>query len=202
VHVTLAAALYLAGSLWVLRPVLRQMPAALPYPTADATLPGGWLSMVWNDELLTASFLTHNARDMLTAPWRLSESWQCYPMTNARALGEHMLGMGLRGVLPYAVTGDPVATTNVVLIALPWMAGMAMYALVAYWTRMPAAALVAGLLFAFQPPRLTNLIHPYVEANDWTVIALLGAHLFFTRGWWRDAALLATAIVLQMLESF
>ncbi|TMA78795.1 MAG: hypothetical protein E6J72_13150, partial [Deltaproteobacteria bacterium] len=163
-YLTFAAVLYLAIALWALRPVLPQMRTALPYPTALAALPGGWLNIVLNDELLTASLLTENARRILTAPWRLAESWQCYPLANARALGEHMLGMGLRGVIPYALTRDPVATTNLVLIMLPCLAGMAMYALVAYWTRMPGAALVAGLLFAFQPTRLTNLAHPYVEA--------------------------------------
>ncbi len=202
VHVALAAVLYLVVALYALRPVLAQMHTSLPYPTSIAALRGDWLSLTWNDELLTASILTQNARRMLTAPWRIAESWQCYPLANARALGEHMLGMGLRGVVPYAVTRDPVATANVVLIALPWLAAMAMYTLVAYWTRMPAAALVAGLLFGFQPQRLTNLIHPYVEANDWTVVALLATHLTFTRGRWLDAALLATAIALQTLESF
>ncbi len=202
VHVAIAAVLYLAVALYALRPVLTQMRTSLPYPTAIAALGGNWLNLTWNDELLTASVLAHNARRIVTAPWRIAESWQCYPMENARALGEHMLGMGLRGAVPYALTRDPVATTNLVLIALPWLAAMAMYALVAYWTRMPAAALIAGLLFGFQPQRLTNLIHPYVEANDWTVVALLATHLTFTRGRWLDAALLAAAIVLQTLESF
>jgi len=203
-HVAVASVLYAALTLFALKPVLPQLYAVLPYPRSLELLPArdNWIQLSWNDELLTAAQLTRNARRMVTAPWRLWDNGQCYPMANARALGEHMLGMGLRGTVPYALTGDPVATTNVVLITLPWMAGMAMYALVAYWTGAPGAALVAGLLFAFQVPRLTNLVHPYVEANDWTVVALLAAHLLFARGTWPTAALLASAIALQTLESF
>jgi hypothetical protein len=201
-HVALASVLYLIVALWALRPVLPHPTTALPYPTMLAALKGGWLELSWNDQMLTTALTTQNARRMLTAPWRLFDNRQCYPTPRPAALGEHMFGMGLRGVIPYALTRSPVLTTNVALLSTFWLAGMAMYALVAFWTGNPWAALVAGLLFAFQPTRLTNVIHPYVEANEWTVIALLAAHLLFTRATWASAALLAGALSLQMLESF
>ncbi len=200
-HVALAAAVYLVVALWALRPVLPLASVALPYPTALVALRGSWLKLSWNDQTLTAALLTQNARRITTAPWLLFDNGQCYPTSNSTALGEHMFGVGLRGVVPYALTRDPVLTTNIVLLSMLWLAGMVMYVLVAYWTGDPGAAFVAGLLFAFQPQRLTNVIHPYVEANDWTVIALLAAHLLFTRGRWIDAAMLAGAIALQTLES-
>lgn len=200
-HVALAAAAYLVVALWALRPVLPRASTALPYPTALGALRGSWLDLSWNDQKLVAALVTQNARRMTTAPWLLFDNGQCYPTSNPTALGEHMFGMGLRAVVPYALTRDPVLTLNIVLLSTLWLAGMAMYVLVAYWTGNPGAAFVAGLLFAFQPQRLTNVIHPYVEANDWTVIALLAAHLLFTRGRWIDAAMLTGAIALQTLES-
>lgn len=200
-HVALAAVLYLVVSLWALRVVVPAPRTVLPYPTALAALGGNWLDLSWNDQKLTTSLTTANARRMTRAPWRLFDNGQCYPTPDPTALGEHMLGLGLRGIVPHAVTRDPVLTMNIVLIAMLWSAAMAMYALVAYWTGDPYAALVAGLLFGMQPSRLGNVIHPYIEANEWTAIALIAAHRLFVRGAWIDAAFLAAAIALQMLES-
>ncbi len=201
-HVALAAVLYLVVALWALRAVVPRASTALPYPTSLAALrPGNWLELSWNDQKLMTSLLTENARHMMTAPWRLFDNGQCYPTPNSTALGEHVFGMGLRAVVPYTLTRDPVLTTNIVLVWMFWVAGMAMYALVAYWTGDPFAALVAGLVFAFQPARLGNVIHPYIEANEWTVVALLAAHRLFVHGGWIDAVLLTGAIGLQMLDS-
>jgi hypothetical protein len=194
----LAAVLYLLLGLWAHRAILADPRQGLPYPVS---LQGSWLSLSLGDEQLTAALTARNAHQFLTAPWNLFDNGQCWPTADSTALGEHMFGMGLLGIVPYALTHDPVLTLNVVALEKIWLAGMAMFALVAYWTGNPAAALLAGLLFACQPPRLTNPMHAYVEANEWTPLALLAAHHLFTRGSWRAAGALAAAMILQMLES-
>jgi hypothetical protein len=190
--------LYLLLGLWAHRSILPDPRQGLPYPVS---LQGSWLTLSLGDEQLTATLTARNAHQLVTAPWNLFDNGQCWPTADSTALGEHMFGMGVLGIIPYALTHDPVLTLNVVALEKIWLAGMGMFALVAYWTRSPAAALLAGLLFACQPPRLTNPMHAYVEANEWTPIALLAAHRLFTRGSWRAAGALAAAIALQMLES-
>src|SRR5262249_13597356 len=76
------------------------------------------------------------------------------------------------------------------------------FALILYWTRSVPAALVAGLLFGFEPDRLTDVSHPYVHGNAWAPLALLATHRLFPRRRWIDAALLAVALALHVLESF
>jgi hypothetical protein len=77
-----------------------------------------------------------------------------------------------------------------------------MYLLVASWTGVPAAGVVAGLLFAFHPIRLSAIIHPSVWDASWTVFGMWFAERLFAGGRWRDAVGLAGAIALQLSASF
>lgn len=196
----LAALLYLGVALWTVRVILPAPASTFPYP---ATLKGsGWLEIALNDQELTAALTTHHARTLVTRPWRLFDNGQCYPTPNATTLGEPMFGVGVLGVVPSLVTGDPILTYNLVLVLKVWLAGLAMYALVYYWTASVPAALVAGLVFAAHPMRLGDLIHPYICGNEWTPLALLYADRLFARARWRDAAGLTTFVGLQTIESF
>jgi hypothetical protein len=159
--------------------------------------------MLWRrDQQLVASAVTGNARRLVTAPWRLFESGHCHPTPRAVTLGEHMFGAGLLATLPYLGGANPVLTLNIVVILTLWVSALAMYTLVAFWTRSAAAAFVAGLLFAFHPGRVLDPVHPFVHGNQWTPFALLFAHRLFTRRGWLDAAGLFLAITLQLLESY
>jgi len=153
------------------------------------------------DQQFVASVVAHHARTLLSAPWRLFDTGQCYPMPKAITLGEHMFGAALLAVVPYALTRDPIVTYNTVVILALWLPALAMYALVYHWTRNVGAAFVSGLLFAFHPDRVFYPAHPFIHGNQWTPLALLFAHRLFTRrGWW-DAAGLALFVGLQILES-
>lgn len=194
----LAAALYLVLALWANRAILSAPREGLPYPVS---LRGSWLTLSLSDEMLTATLTARNARQMVTAPLNLFDNGQCWPTADATALGEHMFGTGLRGVVPYALTRDPVLTFNVIAVTRLWLAGMLMFAFVAYWTGDPLAAILAGLIFAFQPQRVSNPMHGYIDANEWTLLALLAAHRLFAHGSWLAAAGLAAALARQLLES-
>jgi hypothetical protein len=194
----LAALLYLAVALWANRVILGAPSQGLPYPVA---LRGSWLTLSLGDELLTATLTARNAHQIVAAPWNLFDNGQCWPTADSAALGEHMFGMGVRGIVPWWLTHDPVLTFNAVAVTQLWLAGMAMFAFVAYWTGDAVAALVAGLIFACQPWRVSNPMHAYIDANAWTLLALLAAHRLFAYGSWAAAAGLAGALALQLLES-
>ena len=49
------------------------------------------------------------------------------------------------------ITGNPIAAKNFLTITAPIIAGLCMFALILYWTHSVPAALVAGLLFGFDP---------------------------------------------------
>ena len=153
-----------------------------------------------NDQLLTIWGVTANARSILHLDVRkLIDHGLCYPTKDASFLGEHMIEAGLLGVPAYALTGNPLASYDFACLASVVIAGTAMFALLLYWTGSASAALMAGLLFAFHPSRIDNLIHLAVVGNHWTPLILLSFERLLDRGRARDAALLATFATFQSL---
>ncbi len=194
----LAAVLFLVGALWSVRVVLPAPASTFPSPRNP---PRGWQPIIQSDQKLSAANITWNAHRFLTGPWKLYDSGQCYPAADAATLGPHQLGEGLLGTLPYALTGDPVLTYNTVVVLTLWLPALAMYALVFSFTQSASAAFVAGLVFAFHPQRINDLMHPDVHGNQWTPLALLFAHRTLAGGRWRDAAGLTLFLTLQLLGS-
>lgn len=193
------AAFYLALALFALRVVV---PAPASTMALPVDLPPAWLKLSANDQNLTFALIASNARAFLRAPWTLLDGPQCFPLRHAKSLGEHALGAGLLGVVPYVLSGgDPLLTYNGVLVMTTMLAGVLMYVVVRAWTGSTAAALVAGTLFAMHPARLTDVAHVYVVDNYWTALALLAAARLFARRTWPAAVALAACIVLQTLES-
>ncbi len=195
-----AALLYLAAIMWAFRAIIPVATTAFPYATFVDDVTPRWRETLHNDQKFVAMLTAHNARALVTQPLQIMEGPQCFPIANATTLGEHMIGPGIRAVVPYAFTRDPILTYNVVLLATHWIAAMAMYALVLYWTRSVPAAVIAGLLFGLQPIRLTDTGHPFVYGIVWAPLVLLFAHRVCARCRWRDAFGLTVFLGLQFVE--
>jgi hypothetical protein len=192
-----AAGLYLVAALWVMHPVLRNPADAYPCwsEMAQSAVGDG-------DQSYMAWAATRNARTFVTAPARLWDFEVCHPFPRAVALNHHQYANGLESLVPYALTGEPILALNAVTLFMFLASGAAMYALAYHWTGSAPAALLAGLLFAFTPQRLITAHWPGIVGNQWTPLALLFAHRLFERARWRDAAVLAFALAMQILESF
>jgi hypothetical protein len=195
----LAIACYTAISAWFYWDVLRAPATVLPQLVG---IPEKQEALGWADQQMVAATIASVARRLFTAPTHIHDLGQCYPFPDSLVLGEPMFVNALVAAVPYALTGSPIFAKNFVTVTAPILAGLAMFALILYWTNSVPAALVAGLLFGFEPGRLVDPGHPYIHGNAWTPLALLAAHRLFARQRWRDAALLATTLTLQMLESF
>jgi len=194
-----AGALYLALALWAMRVVLPAPGSLLSYPVH---LEGNAFLRIYQlDQRLVVWTIARNARALLASPTHIFNSEQCHPIRNALAFGEHMLGDGLLGLVPYWLTGEPILTCNVVLLFTQWLPAIAMYALIRQWTGSGEAALVAGFLFAFHPLRIGDPAHPFVHGNHWIPLALLFAQRLFVRGRWLDALGLTAFVALSLLES-
>ncbi len=191
---------FVAVALWALRVVLPAPASTLPYPLEAGT--ARWKLLNIGDQSLTAWGVSRNARTILTAPGALFQAEQCYPLQNSLTLGEHMLGDGLLGALPYLFTRNPILTYNVAALTSLWLAAMAMYWLTYYWTGSAAASFVAGLLFGFHPIRTGDLIHLHVIHNQWIPLSILFADRLFARRRWRDALGLTLFACLGLLGSF
>ncbi len=194
----LAAVAYVAVALWGLRAVLPAPSVVLPYP-ADHDVVGNFKLVSQADQIKEATGMIR-ALSLLLDPGRLLDA-DCHPLPRAIAFGEHMYGEALLAAVPYALTGDPILTFNVVLLLGLVLSGLSMYALAFYWTRDAGAAFVAGLLFMILPARLGDPQHPFCHADYWIPLFLLFLHRVVVHGRWRDTAALAIVGSLQCLES-
>jgi hypothetical protein len=192
-----AGACYVALALWHVRVVLPAPASILPInPEMASAIPIG-------DQEIVVATIARGARLLPTAPWDLYAGGQCFPMPNALTLGEHIMGNGLVGIVPYWLSGgEPIFTANVVYVLELVIAGLGMFALVVHFTGAFGPALVAGFVFGFLPTRLQDPGHPFLHGNQWTPFVLLFVHRVFTTRRWRDAAWLTLFVCLQTLESF
>ena len=167
----------------------RDMPQVGDYP-------GGPLGAA--DHRFTIALIARNAYALVTHPTRLFQAEQCFPAANALALGESGITLGLIGAPAYLWNHDPVATYNFVILVLPLIAAFSMYLLVWEWTGVPAAGIVAALLYAFHTLKVGDVYHPYGYDTAWTVLAFLFARRVFAHHRWRDTVGLALACSLQI----
>jgi len=169
-------------------PSLERSGRAEPWLDTDQTF------IVWQ--------VSRNARSLLSRPHAFFDSGHCHPIENALAHTGPMLTMGILAIPATLLGANPVLTYNIVLVSMLLLAGLAMYWLVTDWTGVPAAGIVAGLLYGFHRVELANVVHPHIYDTTWTVFALVFGRRLFAHGRWRDAAGLAVSSALQLGTSF
>lgn len=160
----------------------------------------GYLSQ--SDQIYVAWQVSRNAQTLVEAPLALFDSRMCHPGESVLALGEPMIAMGVLGVPGWLASGDPLVTYNVSLLLLTLLSAFGMYWLVRDWSGVPAAGIVAGLLYAFHPGKFAEVIHPYADDTVWVVFALGFARRWFEGGRARDAIAAAACAVMQAATSF
>jgi hypothetical protein len=200
----IAAGTYLTIVLFVLRAVLPDPSALLPFPAmlrATQWFRSNVLQLDRQDQAMVVATVARNAHLLTTAPTELLGPGQCHPMPRSHTLGEHMFGVGLLAALPFAATQDPIASFNAALLLGLWIASLSMYAFAFRFLRHPGAAFVAGLAFLLVPARIANPAHPYVPADLWTPLVLLFLDRVFAHGRLRDGLLLGLFASLQVAES-
>jgi hypothetical protein len=155
----------------------------------------------FGDPLFSMWRLSWIAHQLPRAPARLFDANIYYPAAGTLAYSDAML---LPGVLaaPALWLGAPVLIVYTVLLLATFVAaGLAMFALARAVTRQTAAAVVAALVFAFDPFRISHYSHLELQFTCWMPLALLG--LFRTLAWGRPSDGVATGVLvsLQALSS-
>lgn len=152
----------------------------------------------FTDHRFVVWLVARNARTLSHHPWRLFDAEPCHPAPNALLAGEPGVTLGALGI-PAALAGaSPVAVFNASFVLATALAYLAMVLLVRDWTGSVPAAVAAGLLYAFHPIRLSDIIHLYVWDMAWTAFALWLAPRFFAEGRLRQALALSAVIAAQV----
>lgn len=171
----------------VLLPAVVTDPAALQATRADA--------------LFAAWLVGRHARTLASRPQHLLQTEHCAPVRHSIALGPPMLTLGVLALPAWLLSRDPIASFNAAVFLMPWLGALAVFLLVLDWTRLPAAAAVAGILYGTSPLVLADVAHPFIRDMAWSALGLLFARRLFASGRWRYAFGLAACLVAQLGSS-
>jgi hypothetical protein len=95
----------------------------------------------------------------------------------------------------------PVLVHNLLLFAAIVASAVGMFALVERLTHNRAAALIAGIIFAFAPYRFEHYMHMELQWTVWMPWALWAAHRTIESGRWQHGLQTGLFVALQMLSS-
>jgi hypothetical protein len=159
------ALLFVAITTAMTYPLIRVAGGAFPQDAGDPSL-NTWL-LWWSSRAVP-----------LTDRWWNAPMF--YPMSDAMALSELLIGLLPITVPVQSLTGNPLLAYNVAFLSSFVLCGLAAYALARNLTGRRDAALAAGLVFAFGPYRMGQLSHIQMLAYYWAPVALLGLHRYLT----------------------
>jgi hypothetical protein len=141
------------------------------------------------------------AHAIATQPSHLFDAGIFHPEPDTLALSDAMI-VESAAAAPLAWIGlPPVLVHNVLLLAAIALSGAAMFALARYLTGSRAAAIVAGIIFAFAPYRFEHIMHMELEWTMWMPLAFLALHRLYDTGRLAAGVALGGCLALQMLSS-
>lgn len=139
--------------------------------------------------------LTHN-------PFNLFNANIFFPNRYTLAYSDHQLVTAVMAIPLMAVTQNPIQTANYMLIFNLFLCEVGAYLLVMHLTQSRLAGVVAGIAFAFAPPRLAHMGHLQLSAAAFIPLCLLFLHRYSEEGRPRDAALSGLFLVLETLSTW
>ncbi len=135
-----------------------------------------------------------------TQPARLFDTNIFYPEPDTLALSDAMIVEGAVAA-PLLRSGmRPVLVHNLLLLSAIALSGAAMFALARYLTGSRAAAIVAGIVFAFAPYRAEHIMHMELQWTMWMPLAFLAMHRLYDTGRMRYGLAMGSALGLQVLS--
>jgi hypothetical protein len=134
-------------------------------------------------------------------PLSLFEAPILYPEKHSLAFSEHMFVPSLMGAPMLWAGASPVLVYNLLIIAGLALSGWSMYLLMRRWTGSESAAIVAGLIYAFNAHVLTRFVHLQAHHVEFFPLVLYAFDRVLTERRLRDVVLLSYAFALQALCS-
>lgn len=147
---------------------------------------GSGLPDLW-DAKLNSWILNWDYHQTFHDPLHLFDANTFYPATYTLAFSENLYGASLFGFPFYAAGASAVLVYNVLFLLGMWLSAMAAWALAREITGDAAAALVAGVVYAFVPWRLAQLPHIQFQWGAFLALALLFLLRYLASGRRRDA---------------
>ena len=163
--------------------------------------PAGRVMAVAADTDLFIWTLAWDAHALVTQPLALFDANIYYPQARTLAYSENLIGGALFSAPVWWLTGNPVLAMNVAAVASCVLCGVGAWLLARRIGLSVEAAFVAGVVFAFAPPRFLRLPQLHLTLIQWLPFTLAFLHSYLDTGRRRDLRLAALFFSLQALSS-
>jgi len=185
--IRLAAVFFLALTLLLTWP-LALRPASTTLPMG----PDGDL-FIWT--------LAWDAHAFIHQPLSIFDANIYHPLRHTLAFSENLIGSALIAAPIQWTTGNTVLALNVVALLSVMLCGLGAFVLARRLGLSAAGAMVAGVIFAFSPPRFFRTGQLHLGVVQWVPFALASLHAYLDTGRKRDLRLAAAFFTLQALSS-
>lgn len=188
-----AAAIYTIAAVLLTWPLATALTTSLPWDTGDPVL-NTWI-LAWGADHLRRFF----GGDL----YAFAGYWDAnifHPSPLALAYSEHLFAQAVQIWPVYAATRNPVLCYNLLFLSTFVLSGLGMFLLVRELTGSRAAALAAGLMFAFSPYRVVQSSHLQILSAQWMPFVFYGLRRYFAGGRRWPLAGAALALVAQNLS--
>jgi hypothetical protein len=182
-----AALLYVALTLLLTWP-LSVSPATTTLPMG----PDGDL-FIWT--------LAWDAHAFINQPLSIFDANIYHPLRHTLAYSENLIGSALISAPVQWITGNPVLGLNLAALLSCVLCGLGTFVLARRVGIGPAGAVLAGVIFAFSPPRFFRTGQLHLAAVQWVPFALASLHAYLDTGRRRDLRWAAALFTLQVLSS-
>jgi hypothetical protein len=145
--------------------------------------------------------LAWDAHAFVRQPLSIFDANIYYPQRRTLAYSENFIGSAFLAAPIIWLTGNLVLALNAVSLLSCVLCGAGAYVLARRVGAGEAGAYVAGLVFAFSPPRFLRLDQLHLTTIEWVPFALASLHAYLDEGRARDLRLFIGLFTLQALTS-
>jgi hypothetical protein len=162
---------------------------------ASTMLPGG------PDGELFVWTLAWDAHAFLSQPFAIFDANIYHPFRDTLAFSENLIGTAIFSAPVQWLSGNPVFALNVVSLLSTLLCGVGAWLLARRLGLGQGAAVVAGIVFAFAPPRFFRMEQLHLGPVHWIPFGLAFLHAYLDQGRARDLKWAALFFTLQVLSS-
>ena len=163
--------------------------------------PGGRVLAIAPDTDLFIWSLAWDAHALLAQPLSLFDANIYYPQSRTLAYSENLIGGTIFSAPAWWLTGNAVLAMNVAALASCVLCGVGAWLLARRLGVSSSAAFLAGVIFAFAPPRFLRLPQLHLAMIQWVPFTLAFLHSYLDTGRRRDLILAALCFTCQALSS-
>lgn len=131
-------------------------------------------------------------------PWKIFDANIFFPFHNTLAYSENLIGVSFIAAPVIWLTGNVILGMNIAALLSVAIGAFGAFLLARKLGLSTAAALIAGVIFGFAPPRFLRMDQLPISSVQWIPFALLALHTYFDT---KRARYLRIAIALYALQA-